>query len=121
MAGSPLVNIKYKPIAEFMGLKVYDDGISCFDSTFRTLPKYDESWNALMPVVEKIRMMDRRVTIEADYYISVPTNRAEIFNFRTFPTEPKIVVYSRENSLLEVAYKAVVEFIKCYNLKQKDE
>lgn len=40
-------------IAEFMGLKIYNDTISFFDSTFKPLKKYHEDWNYLMEVVIK--------------------------------------------------------------------
>ena len=43
-----------KLLAEFMGKKIITDGISWFDTYYNALPRYDLSWDSLMPVVEKI-------------------------------------------------------------------
>jgi hypothetical protein len=43
-----------KLIAEFLGLNIITDGISLFDTNYKPLAKYHESWNDLMPVVEKV-------------------------------------------------------------------
>ena len=41
-----------KLIDEFMGLEIITDGISLFDTNYKALEKYNESWDSLMPVVE---------------------------------------------------------------------
>ena len=43
-------NIK---IAEFMGKEIITDGISLFDTEYNPLPKYDKSWDELIPVIQK--------------------------------------------------------------------
>ena len=43
-------NIK---IAEFMGKEIITDGISLFDVNYNPLPKYHESWDELIPVIQK--------------------------------------------------------------------
>jgi len=132
MAGCSLENNKL--IAEFLGwrlrkMPVHMRGGTIWMSQHTTSTfcaeegreLFHESWDWLMPVVDKIRLMDRKVTIEAEYYVAHSTNRAEIMNFRTFPKEPKIVVFYRgaEGTLLNATYEAVVEFIQWYNT-QKD-
>ena len=55
-----------KLLAEFMGKKIITDGISWFDTYYNALPRYDLSWDSLMPVVEKIESIlpnDNVVTI----------------------------------------------------------
>ena len=47
-----------KLLAEFMGKKIITDGISWFDTYYNALPRYDLSWDWLMPVVEKILTTD---------------------------------------------------------------
>ena len=81
-----------KLIAKFMGLEIITDGISWFDTSFKSLKKYHESWDALKPVIDKISQLD------TDH---------EPFS--------SVSLYS---SISEV-HKAVVEFLKTIDLEEK--
>ena len=79
--------------------------------------KYHKCWNWLMPVVDKIRLMNYKIVIEADYYVAHPTNRTVITDDRVEPKLPRNVSFNRKNegTLLDTNYKIVVDFIKWYN------
>jgi len=114
-----------KLIMKFMELKPTEWGgmysishnhCTCRESTpekaldgFASIAKYHESWDWLMPIVEKIDSRtpyDPCVTIEYNWCsIKVPDGRFDI----------EIV----GNSRIEATYKAVVEFIKWYNENNK--
>ena len=87
-----------KLIAEFMGLNI-DRGVQS-DYMEHEL-KYNESWNWLMPVVQKIESLG--------YVFTIPGGKAEygemISETRCFIAEDKI----------SSTYQAVLEFIKTYN------
>ena len=71
---------------------------------------YDTSWNWLMPVVQKINVID-----DYSYTIQIMSMDVEIyknFNNKTvFQSECKW----QPDELLQSVYEAVVEFIKWYN------
>jgi hypothetical protein len=77
-----------KLIAKFMGLEIITDSISWFDTSYKPLAKYSESWNHLMPVITKIGEMD--LDFEPLANVSLYTPIGEI-------------------------HKEVVEFLKSYN------
>jgi hypothetical protein len=104
-------------IAEFMGLTIITDGISLFDSDYKALKKYNESWDSLMPVVEKIEASCNRA-----YQFKIYRNQAfvecTVMGDRTILTSQKFVAgsdYKGVNSKIANTYQAVVEFIKWYN------
>lgn len=84
-------------IAKFMGLEIITDGISWFDTKYKSLKKYSEDWNALMPVVEKI--MDI------------------CFNDEIFEDDTINMFYNLRDQIPDISatYTAVVDFIKWYN------
>lgn len=90
-------------VAQFLGLNIITDGISLFDTNYKPLAKYHESWNDLMPVVEKIERLDN-----ADYVVIIQDDTCTIYG-----REFKITV--DEYSKIESTYKACVEFINWYN------
>lgn len=101
-------------IAEFMGFKYYADYghhrdvyyeeavIDPADPDFVQTPHWNDSWDWLMPVVEKIHKLWEQYPI-VDWQ-----NDKEMFHF----TEVVAIPVSEK---IEVVYKAVVEFIKWYN------
>jgi hypothetical protein len=110
-----------KLIVEFMEIKptewkgmylISQHNHTCLEDTpekalsrFASITKYHESWDWLMPVVERIDSRtpyDPCVTIEYNWCsIKVPDGRFDI----------EIIGGSR----IEATYKAVLEFIKWYN------
>ena len=94
-------------IAEFMGLKPYEDsryGTMWPDPTNQNKVgfalKYDTSWDWLMPVVEKIQK-------ECSHRIVIDGSKCRIVG------EHSIKVHTIKT--INSAYKAVVEFIKWHN------
>lgn len=81
---------------------------------------YHAEWNWLMPVLEKIRSMDREVLLEMDLYVGVSTNRVVVRDFRNPSLDDRQVAYTKgAGKLIDVAYKAVIEFIEDYNKNHK--
>lgn len=135
-----------KLIAEFMGLKPnrtpytyegsyiwnnYEDIPELSEIIMKELedeqwyiyPRFDESWDWLMPVVEKIESLEL-----GDWYVHIiggknyPTIRIEDGNVGNGLWDCMINVPDCEGfgndihlTKLEATYKAVVEFIKWYN------
>ena len=98
---------KNKMIAEYMGLVIITDDISFFDTNYKPLARYDKSWEALMPVVEKISK-------NYSYYCSNDSGDWQVL----------IDIYGINIvgvNIREVTYKAVVEFIQCYNKSKNDK
>lgn len=92
-------------IAEFMGLTIITDDISLFDTNYKPLGKYDESWDLLMTVIEKIVEVIGVKSVdecsEKEWYITTNLTRLTI-------TTPK-----------EAVYNAVLEFVKWYKNESK--
>lgn len=87
-----------KLIAEFMG----HQGYSCKDA-------YDENWNALMPVVDKIESIDGcSYKIHLSYSIGFVNDNSQHGN-------PNII-RGIGKSRIETAYDLVIKFIQWYNL-----
>jgi len=55
MTGTTEKNIM---IAEYMNKEIITDGISLFDTDYKPLPKYDELWDELMPVIYKLKWFE---------------------------------------------------------------
>ena len=99
-------------IARFLGLNIITDGISLFDTNYKPLAKYHESWNDLMPVVEKISLIDEvdefNIYIDAskisDYVEIRPKYKNSFYTFN-ISTGTKI----------EQIYNIIIKFIKWYN------
>ena len=76
----------------------FNDGyLECFEERFH------ESWDWLIPVVEKI---------EKEYEVSIIDNECEIC---TTGYKIKVLVSVVSNSKIEAVYKAVIKFIEWYN------
>lgn len=110
-----------KLIAEFMGWvkspysnlpnKVYSPDLSegkhieCF--------KYFQSWDELMPVVEKIESLDFGFAIVQKNHILISKN------FEKFRNETYVDIYEEKLSKIQATWKAIIEFIKWYNTQVK--
>jgi hypothetical protein len=104
-------------IAEFMGIKIDPVGRTSYDENGRKRMnevelEYDNSWDWLMPVVEKIERLDdaydTRICFHADegaYFCDIVDQENNELACQSSYTATKI----------EVVYKAVVEFIEWYN------
>jgi len=100
-----------KIIANFMNLKSYQDdkyGEMWPDPTDINYKlgfelKYDKSWNWLMTVIEKIR---------EDMHAVILNNKSCTI---IISNDEKQSIHKDENTSIESAYKAVLEFIKWYN------
>lgn len=103
-------------IAEFMGMK-HQIQVGPFGGEYLyvknpvtkefEIPKFEISWDWLMPVVEKINKTS---------YGAVHLNRSEIFLHRyTRKKREELLDFRHDGSMIEATYKAVVEFIKWYN------
>ena len=98
-----------KLIAEFMGLNI-DNGVQA-DYMEHEL-KYHESWNWLMPVVEKIEYIES-ITHGNQFQVIIREEEVGIYDKHT---QTHIVYIPADGeSKLTNTYKAVVEFIKEYN------
>lgn len=96
-----------KLIAEFMGIEIITDDISYFDKSYKPLKKYHESWDCLMPVVEKI-YVTQGVKIEWSLgHIKINCSLHGGFKGSGFclPTKKSIDCW----------YLSVVEFIEWFN------
>lgn len=96
------INENNKLIAEFMDLKIQTDGISWFDENFNALKRYDNDWNSLMPVVEKIENIyskaNKNGTLE-----DLPIEVSNFLRYNGFTTN------------INKVHEFVVEFIKWHN------
>ena len=93
-----------KLIAEFMEVDYID--VDTFEETEGEL-KYHISWDWLMPVVEKINLLD-----DFRHSIHITTYRTHLLDNRVNDGFDEFFV---EDSTILATYKAVVEFIKWYN------
>ena len=126
-----------KLIAEFMGLEIITDGISWFDTNYKSLGNYDSSWDLLMPVVEKIQNyktagLSTFVSINSgSVYIKTFSIKGCFIEFNQFKNNFHEVEYHKQHGFvfqsefnmdfaikIEVVWLAVVEFIKWYNLNK---
>lgn len=83
--------------------------------------KYDSSWDWLMPVLIKIEQeFDVVTSIQINKYKNV--GHKEIFgecNICLFAGMDKNIVITDASLKIEAVWKAIVEFIEWYNLKEK--
>lgn len=101
-----------KLIAEFMGAEVTELEIGdiyypingC--SVFLRKMKYHESWDWIMPVVEKIEALGYGCTIGMGTYVVIQDDTTE---------SGVEITRMTDNNKLTGTYEAVVEFIKWYN------
>ena len=101
-------------IAEFMELAKQSHGSGClyedpYSGEYVTAIElsYDESWDWLMPVVEKIEKMVNNVTIDQKYSL--------IYTGFMFNDKQDFQWQENKGSKLENTYNVVVEFILWYN------
>lgn len=111
-----------KIIAEFMGLKLIEDGLyeGLYEKGVGIFPieklGYGTYWNWLMPVVEKIESLH---SLFPAYYLNVRISQGyvEIEGCKGFPI---MFNTSIEGSKIKATHKAVVAFIKWYTAHQKE-
>jgi len=90
-----------KLIAEFMGIKLTENGLA-WDYINNPIPSYHNSWDCLMTVVEKIEGLGYWVNRnDGDVTIS---NKSDI-----------VVITPMSSGGIDMMYKAVVKFIKEHN------
>jgi len=111
-----------KLIAEFDGLKFVNDDPESYPNgymfskdtgalTFEDL-QYNESWDWLMPVIEKIENLKNK---EGAYAFSVRIGRDYcVIAYNDF-TGYEIAVKSAHNNKIQSVYECIVEFIKWHN------
>lgn len=75
---------------------------------FEHSPVYHKSWDWLMPVVEKIEMLDCVLAV------TISTNEVTIESMNEEFTFIEVIRWEDKDSIRGV-YKAVVEFIEWYN------
>lgn len=102
-----------KLIAEFMGhnryeLKAYWSNISTMDA-FIEKPSYHNSWDWLMPVIDKIGSLG--------YGFSITTSSASVIQEHGFIYTTNIYTVCGPTKIQSV-YKTCIEFIKWYNEKK---
>jgi len=126
-----------KLIAEFMGIVFYDDQNAYYDRLEGLFMgkklKYNNSWNWLMSVVEKIENLtiqgkeknidDEDFDIEFNFEVSLNSKQCWI-NRCAFNGDEKdfLSLYDARNytnglSKIDICYNSVVEFINWYNKK----
>lgn len=117
-----------KLIAQFLGLTIITDGISLFDINYKPLAKYHESWNDLMPVVEKIVNLHLDIEVVRSSRVKFNSFRCRKLNSNEFNYKVRITTDFKEveikedsNNECEATYKAVVSFIQWYNKINKNE
>jgi len=118
-----------KLIAEFMGLEIITDGISWFDTNYKALKNYNDSWEWLMSVIEKIESIGVSVNIKGHYNVfnKVVYNQTTI-NYTIYNTVTKttasdeVVLFNyhsdTDKDKLKTTYQAVVKFIEWYNTQK---
>lgn len=111
-----------KLIAEFMGMQHTDIGwydneetLQLQNNTFDEL-QFQEEWNWLMPVVEKIECTTIDNDDNSDKFFNV---MIEVFECNINGGD--ICICKSGNTKREATYNAVVEFINQYNKTNRDE
>jgi hypothetical protein len=100
-----------KLIAEFMGYELVGNTYSKNNGMHWFIePQYHESWDWLMPVVEKIECTTIDNDDNSDNFFNV---MIEVFECNINGGD--ICICKSGNTKLEATYKAVVEFINQYN------
>lgn len=75
--------------------------------------RYHESWNQLMPVVEKIESLGYMVTMQA--------HQCQVFTMNGNWPEEMIIDADFRKNRLDNTYEGVVSFIQWYNQQQIDK
>lgn len=110
-------------IAEFMGVKCSPVGCIWYDDNGRRLInvddlEYDERWDWLMPVVEKIHCLPEFFTVDMGSVEINGTLRGHLLHCVIKNSSRKIVgEMNGTNTLIGAVYTAVVQFVKWYNSK----
>lgn len=109
-------------IAEFMGAKsrkiitmdetfiVYDFGAHTYEVDGLN---YDKSWDWLMPVVEKIELLQYEFEIASSGTQIISTAYSEGDYYDEFTTYD-----SKEETKIQVVYKAIVKFVKWHKIQK---
>ena len=99
-------------IADFMGIVFHDDEDKWYDADGLYLDGlyFNESWDWLMPVVEKIESIEDEHRC-AKYNVNTVQCFVEIVDNHT----SEEIIELDGDTKKEATYKAVVEFIKWYN------
>jgi hypothetical protein len=100
-----------KLIAKFMGLTIITDNISYFDTNYKPLKKYNEDWNWLMEVVEKIENLE-----DGEFSVEITNNCCEINGFEI---HTNLFICNNSETKIQAVYNACVDFIKWYNEQNK--
>ena len=105
-----------KLITQFLGLTIITDGISLFDTNYKPLAKYHESWNDLMSVVEKIESLP--LINDAGICVLIEHSYCRIYldNWGDYTT---VAENATKKNKLSAVYLSVIEFIKWYNKNLK--
>jgi len=107
-----------KLIAKFMGLTIITDNISYFDTNYKPLKKYNEDWNWLMEVVEKIENLT-----DKDNFILYDFNIYSDAVMITDQQDNTLVIVNKSDgnftTKIESVYIACLKFIKWYNEQNK--
>lgn len=98
----------------------------CFKKIVPSEMKFHSSWDWLMPVIEKIAQHTYESYNESNGYKDIIVHdRAYPRTFGMIDNEGKWMVrinrqhLEQENTLIEAAYKSVIEFIKWFNDQPK--
>lgn len=123
VAGNKLI-ADNRSIAEFMGCKVDDDGFPYLDvelenGVVKMYPygdlRYHTSWDALMPVVEKIEGLGSND--EERYNVLIELDIAEITVYVDGEITKQFECMGATK--IDAVYQAVIQFIEWYNQQQK--
>lgn len=88
--------------------KKYDSDGNCIHDGILHIPEYNENWNILMEVVEKIESLGKSVRIE-NYSVWVT------YSHNQNPREERLYIYKHEKTKIEAVWLSVIGFIKFYN------
>lgn len=104
-------------IAEFIELPYYftDNNVEAYEvyeNEVHTIDEleYHKSWDWLIPVVEKIELLDK---VEGCKYSVTICN--DVCRIDTVNEE---IVWRRDSTKIAAVYQAIIEFIKWYNLNK---
>ena len=120
-------------IAEFMGLKCIKDTEEPGDNwewlptpkhsnwCSKSAPPYSNSWNWLMPVIEKIESLTNQVgvrfqiSINSKYVWNTKANNNDFIYSCGIVQNQHRIIYEMGYTKLEATYTAVLAFIEFYN------
>jgi len=117
---SEIIKDGNKLIAEFMGAEILEMAgmVYCVFSKTKqpwvTDLKYHESWDWLMPVVEKIETVEGFDMNEIQYHTESGHSMTIYMDSDDYAQQRRVYAKSK----IEAAYKAIVEFIEWHNEQQ---